>query len=1101
MRHRLYTGSFAELEHRWLQELTQIQLDDPLRPVAVVVGSNILAIYLKRRVAESGPGAANLRFYTFWDLASRLGGKNQNPRLPHAGSSAILASILASSIPPAFASIAVYAGFKNSVLETFRDLRDAGLNPEYLDDNLQSWIGLNPDRREHLLGLSQLYRRFRGAASTFTDVDEVFRLAIGHASSAAAVLDTDSLAVYGIYDATRQQSDLLARLSQALNLTYFVPLANEAVSAFALPFVRLRSNELNVSAEALGAPPARHRLGKLKQIGFGLADQPSKPAGAAERLQQEEMVDSQGDTAADGSVLLVSAPGESRVAVEVAREVLRAVRDGVVVGFFEAAVILRQPEQQVPALTEAFRLRGIPYFVQGGRPFSDRPLSKAVLAICALDEASFSRQAIFTAMELISAALPVQHSIAWKVPEWRLLTNDARFLAGINSWDEGARALIAAAEQELSRAQRRTREPDADSEGERCLSTLQARKELELAKELEQSWKTLRAAAAEWPEALSWQNWAELFEQRFEPALGASEDWQSFSMVLDELSALSEVFRRAGLPAAVTRARVITTLRESLSALSHPEGQFQRSGVNLLPVAAARGLRFPLVIIPGLDEGWFPAAVRQDPLLLDIERSRIAAGALPLKTQRAAEERLLFDMAARSAEKRLVLMTSRLDESSDRERLPSQFFMLAASAVCGHSLGLRDLTEDRVPGFRSVSLENPAPQEGEIPVDEGEIRLRFVCGAREAGAAAVAALVEAQPDLLRGPDAFDRARWNRRLTAYDGLISDATLQRWIAGKVGPAAVQFSASRLEEYAKCPYYFYLKRVIELEGWEQIEPVEGMDPLQRGEVIHSILEDFVQSLLGARIDREAQEPLRDRLAFRARRALAERRPPGIPDLLWDVEQDRLLELLQNWLTHELARGQEAFYPAGLELAFQDLPITAGEVQFELRGRIDRIDVTPDGSQARLIDYKTGRLPDAMAGSGRSVLMGGEKIQIAVYRSALQKLAQFAKIAAVEGEYLHLQPRDGRVIPCAFDDAQLLNEMRALPALLRVVGEGLDNGRFFARTKGRVYPEGHCGNCDYLSICGKDRIIRESNKEQDPVILQFKAGTDFSLAGPEEQ
>jgi len=56
------------------------------------------------------------------------------------------------------------------------------------------------------------------------------------------------------------------------------------------------------------------------------------------------------------------------MAIEVIREVLRAAREGVIAGFYEAAC-LRRPEEQAPALGEAFRLRGIPYFLQGGSAF------------------------------------------------------------------------------------------------------------------------------------------------------------------------------------------------------------------------------------------------------------------------------------------------------------------------------------------------------------------------------------------------------------------------------------------------------------------------------------------------------------------------------------------------------------------------------------------------------------------------------------------------------------------------------------------------------------------------------------------------------------
>jgi hypothetical protein len=72
-------------------------------------------------------------------------------------------------------------------------------------------------------------------------------------------------------------------------------------------------------------------------------------------------------------------------------------------------------------------------------------------------------------------------------------------------------------------------------------------------------------------------------------------------------------------------------------------------------------------------------------------------------------------MAVRSAERRLVLLTSRLDESTDRERIPSEFFLRVAETARGSPVTLRDLQEGKIPAFRSVSLENPAPRPGQVP--------------------------------------------------------------------------------------------------------------------------------------------------------------------------------------------------------------------------------------------------------------------------------------------------------------------------------------------------------------------------------------------------
>jgi len=136
---------------------------------------------------------------------------------------------------------------------------------------------------------------------------------------------------------------------------------------------------------------------------------------------------------------------------------------------------------------------------------------------------------------------------------------------------------------------------------------------------------------------------------------------------------------------------------------------------------------------------------------------------------------------------------------------------------------------------------------------------------------------------------------------------------------------------------------------------------------------------------------------------------------------------------------------------------------------------------------DYKTGALPDTMAKKTRTPLMSGEKIQVVVYAGALSVLNEFAGVETVEGEYLHLQPKDGLTLSCSFTNEELHKASEILPDLLEAVGNGIENGVFFARTSGRVRPSGHCEYCDYLPLCGKDRIRTEERKAYDPAVKEF--------------
>src|SRR5436309_13122464 len=103
MAHQIYAGLFEALETRLLAQIAARQKGDPLAPVALLVGSNVLASYLKYRIAEQGRAVANLRFYTFLDLAGSLAAASPDqmkPRLPRLGPGSILETILRPGGPP-----------------------------------------------------------------------------------------------------------------------------------------------------------------------------------------------------------------------------------------------------------------------------------------------------------------------------------------------------------------------------------------------------------------------------------------------------------------------------------------------------------------------------------------------------------------------------------------------------------------------------------------------------------------------------------------------------------------------------------------------------------------------------------------------------------------------------------------------------------------------------------------------------------------------------------------------------------------------------------------------------------------------------------------
>src|SRR5207247_1148857 len=193
-------------------------------------------------------------------------------------------------------------------------------------------------------------------------------------------------------------------------------------------------------------------------------------------------------------------------------------------------------------------------------------------------------------------------------------------------------------------------------------------------------------------------------------------------------------------------------------------------------------------------EGGYPGVLRPDPFLLDAEREALAvarAAAVarpgphsrqlslfdaeplsapedeppaPLATSqdRLLEARRRFHRALGQATERLILSYPRADPRTGRERMPSLFFVAAASAREGRTLSLADL--------EAIVAEDDLGQiSADATLDRSE---RDRVRVRSGGDEAVAAIASSCLPFRQSRRAAER-RWRRgQLTEYDGLVGD-----------------------------------------------------------------------------------------------------------------------------------------------------------------------------------------------------------------------------------------------------------------------------------------------------------------------------------------
>lgn len=476
--------------------------------------------------------------------------------------------------------------------------------------------------------------------------------------------------------------------------------------------------------------------------------------------------------------------------------------------------------------------------------------------------------------------------------------------------------------------------------------------------------------------------------------------------------------------------------------------------------------------VVGLDQGVFPGTAVPEPILLDDERQRLHEG-LPRTGDRIAEA--LYGGASRLAALggRVTLSYSNRDLQDDRLLFPSSV-MLQAFRLKQRN---RALTYEHLAAALGEPVTRLPATQAEALDDSGW----WLRGARQAGTAARPAVSAAFPWLGAG-EAAEEARDDVDFTAWDGWVTSA------AGHLDPrqSGRPISPTAIEELAKCPFRYFLKRGLRLEPSKDIErdPGAWLDPLRRGSLLHEVFAAFLRDCRERRIK---PDPTGDRARIQeiGEHALAAMRqqvpPPN--EAVFAHEREEILADLQHFLA--FTSGLQSREVVGIEVAFgrgalenrdplaQEEPIVlhlGQDLQFSVHGRIDRIDrVSPHGYE--VVDYKSGRRWPREKRLSR--LAHGRQLQHALYALAATELLKKRDSAAqvVGAAYWFPTGRGERdVVP------RKPEEWQALPGLISLLLSLLNDGVFPQTAISR-----ECEWCDVAVACGPEPWRRAKMKRAE--------------------
>lgn len=1030
----------AEAQAALAAEVRRVQGADPLAPVFVVVRSSIVGLFLRRCLVEGGAFAA-VRFAPLTALFQQLGGAGaaageRQPLSDVALHAAARVALFES--PGLLGPVASHPATQASLVSTYRDLR-------WVSEAELDRLAASSTRAFDVVGLVRKVRHL--LAETYYDAPRLIEVAAGRLEVEAADIELAVIGSVVVYlpDPLRpEEMKLLGALARRLDVLVLAgrtgdELADRAADRFA-----------DVLAGSFG----------------GVAE----PDGALSRPDaRATSTDSIQAAAARCPGGLLSAPDDD---VEV-REGVRRLISHAEAGGDLGRCIVTYPDGVHSAgigrrVADQLRAAGLTYSGGPQQLLRETPCAQ-----------------LFAGLVDLAMPVPAGHELdRGKVIAWlasgplrsgRGLTRGLSSIKAnsgvpVGSWDRCSRAagVISGIAQWRSRLRSYAARTGGPAEEPPSRRALTAEDLLELVERLH-ALISSAVSAKSWPALHDWSD--EALEEILEPG----EERMALAEALGDLDLLDGLDPLDHLPASERLHRFGLAVGVAFERAVGDRGRYGVGPV-VAPLSAVAGASSDLLLVIGCREGDLPAHHPDDPLVPRSERERIEGLKARERGEETARRHLLWALSA-SGESQASF--ARVDVQAGRAVYPS----LWTSELFGGSV-----TE--VPSFAG-SIARVA--DGAIAAaDPTDFEL---ASARSRGAPAAAAWMEMLDADFPSRLALAHRHFEGGLSPYAGYVPDA-------GAAPDAwAEAMSATGLETFATCPFRFFLERKLGVGKLEAPERLVVIDPLDRGALMHSVLEGFFRTIEGhdsmSRFDDEARARLAELASAQCERFENLGRT-GKP-LFWVSERARICRDLERYVAADIAAlVAEGRVPIRVELGFggDDHPVIAQASgrRLRFRGRIDRVDVTRDGSLA-VVDYKSGK-SDGYKDILGEPLGRGTHLQLPIYARAALQVLGFDGTAQrpVRAEYRFVQAAAGyAVIPVELTEDLDIELDQVLTTLVSTIDAGCFPPRPGRVAQGSQYD--NCRYCDFDTLCTTDRL---ELWEQASTADEMRAYTDLVTGSP---
>jgi hypothetical protein len=1053
---QLYLERYGmETQERLALLIREAKTDDPLAPVTIVVPSQYAGLSLRRSLGKKG-GLVNVRFMVTARLAEYLGsptlasqGKVPRSSLMELAVIQKLAGDISGQGP--LGGVSKHPKLLASIRNTFRNLSNLSAV------SLQA-LETKDSLRKQIVDWYRLFGNSLDHYYTREELSKVAAIAVKEGRAGSVLKDLGFTIFCLVSDFSPGEIDLINALGELEQCAVILGLTGES--------------ETDMKVRSI--------VPRLEKI-LSLVE-------SSEKIEQRY-----------GIQHLLIAPDAQEEIRWVVRTILKQAEEGL--PFHRVAVLYRQSDPYGLLIHNQMRFAGIPVSGPDSIQLKDTPIGKLLLYLLEILESDFARDSVmrWIAETPVKTSLTDSFSLS-EYARWEVISREIGITKGISQWQERLDNYIGSLDQRIDEIGNKDEASPGQVQG---------------VKKLKESASSLRIFIQELssnktpPEGSEWGDFAAWSRGLIEKYTQQPDEWPeehqgSYDRIvnlLDELKTLDDL-----LPGGANLTDFISMLNTSLETSVGRTGP-TGSGVFVASVASAQGMDFEVVYIVGMAEGVFPPRIADDALLPDRIRATLPENEnLPLRDAKRIEERRLFLAALASGQQR-ILSYPRTDTSSQRGQFPSPWFVSEAGVLYGDYVRSTEIEKLEHEQWLSViySAQHSLSHSSNLtPADTHDYDLASIVRWHKNGHHLESHFLMGKGSPGRRSLQMEKGRQGSGFTVWDGCLVDLS---GTSRRLGlPQDSQFSPTKLQRWAECPFKYYLGDILRISTLEQPEEIMTISAMDKGSLIHEILERFVATVQEQGDLPDFGQPWTDShvtlLTKIADEEFEKAEADGLTGrpIFWGLAKEEIRHDLVAFLDSDGKwRGNEQTKPLWVERRFgfgndEDLPpviITRKNgSHIRLRGIIDRVDESASGTNLIVIDYKSGT-SSPYRDMREDPLGKGRFLQLPVYAQAIRNAHD--RDVEVEALYWFATTRGGferKGVPLA-EVEDRYQEM------VEIIASGIEQG-IFPANPGPQDSLDNCRYCDFKRVCPANVDILWERKKKDSGIAHYLSLSDLM---PEEE